>query len=318
MKKRFCLVLAIIIALSATFAACSSKNKESGLDSEGNEFGVEVVEVTDENGEVVTDENGEPVTEEVYVMYTTDKKGNVIAVEIGENGEPVTDSKGKEVTIKTDYDPQKLTTNAELPTKPETQKPTESTTMQSNDDPTNEELTTLSPNKDKVPSTSESGSKVSFSNADQQIIKNMLEVPYLYNQSYENADGVPAEIATHAAIWMAEREQISAISYASGTIVLDLFKYFGQTVVNFKSNCNGAKNDNITYYTSTDTFKITSFEAQTHTVKLDSIEYLGNNNYYKVTASVSGAGKISKVTAIIQKNRLDASLGFSIKALKWS
>ena len=48
------------------------------------------------------------------------------------------------------------------------------------------------------------------------------------------------------------------------------------------------------------------------------IEDLGNNNFYKVTGTVSGTKKAKKVVAIIQKNRLDSTLGFSIKALKWS
>lgn len=68
----------------------------------------------------------------------------------------------------------------------------------------------------------------------------MLEVPGLYKFSYENKDGVSAEMATHVAVWMAAREDIKGTSFPSGTIVLDLFKYYGQTVVNFKSNCNAA------------------------------------------------------------------------------
>ena len=280
---------------------------------------MEIVDVTDENGKTVTDKNGEAVTSEIYVQYKKDKKGKTIAVEIGENGEPVTDSKGKEVTIKTDFDiPDSTTEDNKIPTREENKKTTKATTMESNNSPTKGELTTLSPNKDVVPKTSASGSAVSFSKDDQQIIKEMLEVPSLYNNSYENSDGVPTEIATHVAIWMAEREKIETISYASGTIVLDLFKYFGQTVVNFKSNCNDAKNGNINYNSSTDTFKISNFEKSTHNVTLKSIEDLGNNNYYKVTATVSGTSKTKKVVAVIQRNRLDASLGFSIKALKWS
>lgn len=171
---------------------------------------------------------------------------------------------------------------------------------------------------DKVPSSNDKGDKVRFSAKDNTRLKDMLEVPYLYNASYENSDGVPAEIASHVAIWMAQRDGLNTTTYASGTIVLDLFKYFGQTVVNFKTNCNDNKgNADITYNTANDTFTIPKAEAHQHTVKITTTESLGNN-YYRITATVSGAGSISKVVAVVQKNKLDSSLGFSIKALKWS
>lgn len=171
---------------------------------------------------------------------------------------------------------------------------------------------------DKVPNSNDKGDKVRFSAKDNTRLKDMLEVPYLYNASYENSDGVPAEIASHVAIWMAQRDGLNTTTYASGTIVLDLFKYFGQTVVNFKTNCNDNKgNADITYNTANDTFTIPKAEAHRHTVKITTTESLGNN-YYRITATVSGAGSISKVVAVVQKNKLDSSLGFSIKALKWS
>lgn len=171
---------------------------------------------------------------------------------------------------------------------------------------------------DKVPNSNAKGDKVRFSAKDNTRLKDMLEVPYLYNASYENSDGVPAEIASHVAIWMAQRDGLNTTTYASGTVVLDLFKYFGQTVVNFKTNCNDNKgNADITYNTANDTFTIPKAEAHQHTVKITTTESLGNN-YYRITATVSGAGSISKVVAVVQKNRLDSSLGFSIKALKWS
>ena len=170
---------------------------------------------------------------------------------------------------------------------------------------------------DKVPNSNDKGDKVRFSAKDNTRLKDMLEVPYLYNASYENSDGVPAEIASHVAIWMAQRDGLNTTTYASGTVVLDLFKYFGQTVVNFKTNCNDNKgNADITYNTANDTFTIPKAEAHQHTVKITTTESLGNN-YYRITATVSGAGSISKVVAVVQKNRLDSSLGFSIKALKW-
>ena len=63
---------------------------------------------------------------------------------------------------------------------------------------------------------------------------------------------------------------------------------------------------------------ITKGEAKQQSVKINRVESLGNNNYYKVTGSVSGEKSCKKVVAVVQKNRLDTDLGFSIKALKWS
>lgn len=188
---------------------------------------------------------------------------------------------------------------------------------------TGKELTTIEASKDKVPSTNASGKKVIFSQQDLERIAAMLEVPGLYKFSYENKDGVSAEMATHVAIWMAAREDIKGTSFPSGTIVLDLFKYYGQTVVNFKSNCNAAaKKENIydiiNYSNKDSVFTITKGEAKQQSVKINRVESLGNNNYYKVTGSVSGAKSCKKVVAVVQKNRLDTELGFSIKALRWS
>lgn len=186
---------------------------------------------------------------------------------------------------------------------------------------TGKELTTIEASKDKVPSTNASGKKVIFSQQDLERIAAMLEVPGLYKFSYENKDGVSAEMATHVAVWMAAREDIKGTSFPSGTIVLDLFKYYGQTVVNFKSNCNAAakkENAPISYSNKDSVFTITKGEAKQQSVKINRVESLGNNNYYKVTGSVSGAKSCKKVVAVVQKNRLDTELGFSIKALKWS
>ena len=186
---------------------------------------------------------------------------------------------------------------------------------------TGKELTTIEASKDKVPSTNASGKKVIFSQQDLERIAAMLEVPGLYKFSYENKDGVSAEMATHVAVWMAAREDIKGTSFPSGTIVLDLFKYYGQTVVNFKSNCNAAakkENAPISYSNKDSVFTITKGEAKQQSVKINRVESLGNNNYYKVTGSVSGEKSCKKVVAVVQKNRLDTDLGFSIKALKWS
>ena len=335
MKKAIAILLTVVM-ITTLFAACKSNGGETddttgGLADAVNEYGFESVPVTDKNGETVTDKNGEPVTELVPVAYEKDKKGKTVAKVLDDNGEVVTDKNGKEVTVKTDYKIDDSSgsgsdsgTTGKIPTTKK-QKTTASTTQKTTggEATTQSELTTLDYKKDKVPTISEaqnstSKKAVAFDSADQQIIKSMLEVPYLYSKNYENKNGVPIELATHAALWMAEREGLNTSTYASGTVVLDLFKFFGQTVVNFKSKCNDeGNNDNITYNKKNDTFSITDFENPTHTVTIKKIEYIGNNNYYLVTADVSGAGTKNKVYAIVQKNKLEISLGFSIKALKW-
>ena len=334
MKKSISVLLVFTVLLTMSFAACKTNgNKdntsEQGLEAADNEFGFQDVPVTDKNGEVVTDKNGEVVTTEVAVEYVTDKNSKTIAKVIDANGEVVTDKKGREVTVEADVDISKdgdKNTSASLP---KTTKPTEATksttaTTKGNEGTTSKEITTLPIDKDKVPTISQARNSkdkkpVTFSSQDQQTVKSMLEVPYLYKASYENADGVPINIAAHAAIWMAEREGLNTTSYASGTIVLDLFKYFAQTVVNFKVQVNEkADNDNLVYNASSDSFTIKEFESKQQDVTIQSIEYLGNNNYYLVTGKVKNAGGKTKVYAIIQKNKLDATLGFSVKALKWS
>ena len=337
MKK----IIAILLCLTfvcATFAACKGgsddNTTDAGLEDAVNEYGFEDVEVTDDNGKTVTDKNGDKVTTQVAVVYEKNKDGKTVAKVLDDNGDVLKDKDGKEVTVKTDYKIDDSTssstkkgdktTEEKIPTTKE-QKTTASTTKKkdSGEATTESEITTLDFKKDKVPTIADarkSSSKkaVTFDSYDQQIVKSMLEVPYLYTYSYENKDGVPIELATHAALWMAEREDLNTSTYASGTIVLDLFKFFGQTVVNFKSKCNDeGNNDKIKYNKKNDTFTITDFENPKQTVTLTKIEYIGNNNYYLVTASVEGADKKTKVYAIIQKNKLEISLGFSIKALKW-
>lgn len=323
MKKTIAIALALSVAVCAALSACSG-NKEnttaspSGLGDSDNVYSLdEAITVTDEDGNAVTDENGEVLTTIVNVQYDGDGIGHVI----DKDGNPVTDSSGNEVTLTTqpstddsNDDDGKVPTTAKHTT-------TETTTVKpsGNENTTSSEHTTIKPENNKVPSTSATGEAVTISSADQQAIKSMLEVPYLYKASYENADGVPLILAKHAALWMAEREHLNTSNYASQSIVLDLFAYFGQTVINFKTNCNTESTcPNIKYISNSDSFKISDFENSTHTVSIKKVEYLGNNNYYKVTASVSGVKNVKTVVAVMQKNRLDSSLGFSVKALKWS
>lgn len=308
MRKAIAVVLATTIAVSVAMIGCSkSKNNEEtttktvdGLKNNEDTFSIEEETVTDKNGEAVTDKDGKPVTTQVMYKETTDKKGNKIAVKIDDNGEVVTDKNKKPVTVHTTKAPKTTSTTA-------VSLPDESST-----------ITTVAPDKDIVPKIDDSTKSASFTEDEIKVIEAMFEVPGIYTSNYENSDGVPLDAAKHAAIWMAQRENLNTKTYASGTIVLGLFKFFGQTVVNFKNNCG--KNAEITYNASNDTFTIPSAESAVQKVSIEKVEEYSqknNNNYYKITAKVSGCDK-SKVVAVVQKNRLESSLGFSIKAMRWS
>lgn len=308
MRKAIAVVLATTIAVSVAMIGCSkSKNNEEtttktvdGLKNNEDTFSIEEETVTDKNGEAVTDKDGKPVTTQVMYKETTDKKGNKIAVKIDDNGEVVTDKNKKPVTVHTTKAPKTTSTTA-------VSLPDESST-----------ITTVAPDKDIVPKIDDSTKSASFTEDEIKVIEDMFEVPGIYASNYENSDGVPLDAAKHAAIWMAQRENLNTKTYASGTIVLGLFKFFGQTVVNFKNNCG--KNAEITYNASNDTFTIPSAESAVQKVSIEKVEEYSqknNNNYYKITAKVSGCDK-SKVVAVVQKNRLESSLGFSIKAMRWS
>lgn len=309
MRKAIAVVLATAIAVSVAMIGCSKDGKKGDSTSTtidgliGNEDTYEIVdeEVTDEKGETVTDKNGNAVTTQVMYKETTDKKGNKITVKVDDNGEVVTDKKHKPVTVATTKG------NSSI-------KPTAQTTS---DEPTSE-VTTVPVDEDVVPKIDDKTKPAEFNNSEKEVVESMLSVPNLCNSNYENSDGVPLDAAKHAAIWMAQRENLNTKTYASGTIVLGLFKFFGQTVVNFKNNCG--KNAEITYNAKNDTFTIPSAESAVQKVSIEKVEEYSqknNNNYYKVTAKISGCDK-SKVVAVVQKNKLDNKLGFSIKAMRWS
>lgn len=290
LKKSIALIMALSVLVCGVFAACSSK-KTDGQDSAADTTQAGLANADTEFGTEIN-KDGKEVT--VPIRETTTKKDET-STKKNNGGKGETPTNG--------------------PTTPQT--------TDNKGETTGKELTTIEASKDKVPSTNASGKKVIFNQQDLERIAAMLEVPGLYKFSYENKDGVSAEMATHVAVWMAAREDIKGTSFPSGTIVLDLFKYYGQTVVNFKSNCNAAaKKENIydiiSYSNKDSVFTITKGEAKQQSVKINRVESLGNNNYYKVTGSVSGAKSCKKVVAVVQKNRLDTELGFSIKALKWS
>ena len=322
LKKSIALIMALSVLVCGVFAACSSKKTDgqnsaadttqAGLANADTEFGTEInkdgkeVDVAYEinkNGEKVTKSNGDYV--EVPIEDDKNNNGN-------DNNDNNNNENGNGGNNNGGNGNENLKPNPVTPQEPDEK-----------GDPTEAELTTIEASKDKVPSTNASGKKVIFNQQDLERIAAMLEVPGLYKFSYENKDGVSAEMATHVAVWMAAREDIKGTSFPSGTIVLDLFKYYGQTVVNFKSNCNAAaKKENIydiiNYSNKDSVFTIAKGEAKQQSVKINRVESLGNNNYYKVTGSVSGAKSCKKVVAVVQKNRLDTELGFSVKALKWS
>lgn len=309
MRKAIAVVLATAIAVSVAMIGCSKNGKKEDSTSTtidgliGNEDTYDIVdeEVTDEKGETVTDKNGNAVTTQVMYKETTDKKGNKITVKVDDNGEVVTDKKHKPVTV--------ATTKGNSSIKP---------TAQTTSDEPISEVTTVPADEDIVPKIDDKTKPAEFNNSEKEVVESMLSVPNLCNSNYENSDGVPIDVARHAAVWMAQREELNTKKYASGTIVLGLFKFFGQTVVNFKNNCGSTKE--IKYNADNDTFTIPNAESTVQTVTVNKVEEYAqknNNNYYKVTGSVSGGDK-TKVVAVVQKNKLDNKLGFSIKAMRWS
>lgn len=312
MRKAIAVVLATAIAVSVAMIGCSKNGKKEDSTSTtidgliGNEDTYDIVdeEVTDEKGETVTDKNGNAVTTQVMYKETTDKKGNKITVKVDDNGEVVTDKNKKPV--------KKPIKNNKNNNKNEDKKD------DAVDDIPENEIVEVDPDDDVVPKIDDKTKPAEFNNSEKEVVESMLSVPNLCNSNYENADGVPLDAAKHAAIWMAQRENLNTKTYASGTIVLGLFKFFGQTVVYFKNNCGS--NSLISYNSEKDTFTIPSAESAVQKVSIEKVEEYSqknNNNYYKVTAKVSGCDK-SKVVAVVQKNKLDNKLGFSIKAMRWS
>lgn len=314
MFKKIGIVL-ICVAMAATvFAGCSKKNTDNetpsgGLEDSAQEFGFE----EDEDGNTVAVEYD---GDKAYVIDDNGNRTGEVIKHPKNRGEKAPKNETTAASDDNGRTPNKQEDRPNVPNKTDGEE-------------TKKELTTLPFDDIKVPSTSASGKKVKFSNADVATVTHMLEVPYLYMASYENTDQVPISIATHVACWMLERENLNTSSFASGTVVIDLFNYFDRTVVSFKTECNsytgnGATNAApITYNSDNDTFKITSdYEAATHEVTITEIQNLGNNNYYKVIGTVKASNgsncKATKVEAVIQKNKLDSSLGFSVKALKWS
>ncbi len=320
MLKKISIILMCLLLAASAFSACAKKgentNDESttagGLEGGSTEYGFE----EDEDGNTV------PVVYEDGKAYEIDDNGNKTGREIKN---PKNAPSGSSTT------PSGTGTGSNSGESPSrvTERETPSNNTEDEKNTTKSELTTLPIDKDVVPSTDATGTAVQFSDDDISTLTNMLEVPYLYLASYENNESVPISIATHTACWMAERQNLDTNTFAGGALAVDLFCYYARTVVNFKSQCNnytstGAASDApISYDAANDTFVITanSYEEPTHRVDITSIEDLGNNNYYKVIADVTpidSSCTAKKLVAVVQKNKLDMSLGFSVKALKWS
>lgn len=321
MKKVIVLLIAAAVLISCIFVSCKSNKEEestkpSGLEAGDNAIGFEYRDVTDKDGKAVTDKNGKKVTEAVPVQYFTDKEGNTIGEVLDKDGNKTGSTVSVKGTSKTND-----TTHTTIQAKPTTTAaPKPTGTTKPNVPATKDDQTSLTTDTNTVPKTSETGTEISFSIEDQEKISSMLEVPYLYLASYENADGIPISIAAHAAVWMAEQDGGDSNIYPSSPVVLNLFKYFGQTVVDFKTNCNvqNTAGAPIRYISRDDTFEISGFTPKKQTVVISKVEDLGKNNYFRVTGNVSNADGKTKVIAVIEKNNLDSRFGFSIKALKWS
>lgn len=297
LKKILVLSLCVILIAAFTFAACSKKSDDKtttnskdttvqadDLENNNNEYGLETEDVTDKDGKTVTDAKGKAET-------TKKKKTSRVNA----------DTTGSAKTTAKETKPVKVTG-----------------TTKKNVPATKSDDTTAFDGMETVPKTSATGKEVNFSKEDQQIIANMLEVPYLYLASYENSNGVPINIAAYTAVWMAQHDGGTASTYPSSPVVLNLFKFYGQTVVNFKTQVNKVNSTPIKYNSKNDTFSVSKYPKKKQTVKITKIEDLGDNNFYKVTGKVSKADGVKEVQAVVQKNKLDSTLGFSIKALKWS
>lgn len=330
LKKTIALIIAVLLIFSTVFVACSNKendnnnNDETDLSNTGEQQTGGITTPEDEYG-FEEDEKGNTVP----VKYTKDKNGNIIANVIDEQGN-MTD-----VTVPVhNYLPEESTSYKNPPTiaNNTTSNPAEDETVTNNTSnekgTTSPELTTIKMKNVKVPKTTDEGKPVQFSDRDILMLTKLLQVPYLYTASYENKDGVPISIARHAAIWMVQNDGSTNTTFPQGTILLDLFTYFDDTVKNFSTECNTAPTNTapapIRYNQSNNIFTITSYESKTHSINIKEIQNLGNNNYYKVIADVSEENEsgcnVKKLVAVVQKNKLNSKYrySFSVKALQWS
>lgn len=313
MKRNIIICISLLLVVALFFSACASKDSKNNK----NENGVGISSNDDQYG-LEIDENGN----EVLVKYETDKKGNVIANVVDEDGNKTgVTVPAKNYNNNSNNNDKIDNNNIEKPTKEDITNKTDN-----EKETTSPQLTTLPFEKDSVPSTSDTGKAVRFNDKDIARIKKMLEVPYLYTANYENANGVPISTARHVACWIAQSNGITSTTFAADAVIIDLFTYFAETVVDFKTQCNDTNDDStpakIKYNPANNIFTISSYESKTHSIQIDKIENLGNNNYYKVYGSVKEQNKSGcnrkKVVAVIQKNKLNTDLGFSLKAIKWS
>ena len=277
LKKSAVIILSIILAISGVFAACSSKKEEEKAENTTAGLFAEEEIIDEDNSNAANEPDPE---------------------DISKNAVPTK----KEIKITS------FTTNPE-------------NTEGNSGETTSPELTTDKGNN-VVPPTSDEGIKVEFSKDDQNKICSLLNIPNIYKYNYESTNGIPTELAPHVAVSILHRSSTEA-TFPSGTVVLELFKYFGQTVVDFKANCNQAAANSgapISYIKANDVFSSPAVEEDTHIVTFKEAYQLDGNNYYKIVGTVKPIAKnckVKTVIAIVQKNKLDANYGFSIKGLKW-
>ena len=293
-----------MLVISVCFAACKGKDKDKdNTESTTTTKAPEGLEQYDTQYELTTDEDGNAilvVSGDDGLLHEVDENGK----KTGRTFKPKdSDNSGSNSTQGNKDD-----NNSGGGGTPPAQKGPNDITNKTEDvkETTGSNLTTLPSKEDKVPKTTDKGTPVQFSDKDIATLTNMLEVPNLYVSSFENSQRLPIDVATHVANWLYCRNDTSKIVNSSG-VILSLFNYFAQSVVEFKSRCNGIENTVVTYDSSSDEFTIKECE---------------NKNYYKITATVEEVNNsgcnYDEVVAVVQKNMLNMARGFSIKALKWN
>ncbi|MFR7482826.1 MAG: hypothetical protein ACLUUP_04680, partial [Eubacterium sp.] len=164
MFKKIGIVL-ICVAMAATvFAGCSKKNTDNetpsgGLEDSAQEFGFE----EDEDGNTVAVEYD---GDKAYVIDDNGNRTGEVIKHPKNRGEKTPETKANTASDDNGKTPNKQEDRPNVPNKTDGEE-------------TKKELTTLPFDDIKVPSTSASGKKVKFSNADVATVTHMLEVPYL-------------------------------------------------------------------------------------------------------------------------------------------
>lgn len=291
MKKTISIILVFTMALLAVFASCKKSENDPGHSSSNTSDSIQNDTVTDIDADEISAAGGTAAT------------GSDTASAGGSNTSGGKSDAGKSSQANTGV------TNPNDYTTPDGQ---EITTRKHDNS-----LATTSPEfttgKDvvTVPKTTAKGTQVDFSDRDIQNLQYMIGMQGDAAMSYENSEGIPIELACQIALSMSSGETNSP----AGQVSLNLFTYFGQTVVGFKTKCTAA-NSGVTYISSSETYRF-SEKASSAAVYLNKFYDLGRDNFYKATGTITFSNKEKKnITVIIQKNKLDKNYGFSVKAQK--